>query len=317
MNHSVVNRASMHPLRRLIYVAALTCALLLLFGAEPSPSPPGVYEELLEQMGVFAGARASAQGVVERLRAENPVVPAAVWASFAAKIADREVLVPLYVPIYVRHLTEADARELLVFYRSTLGSRWLEAVPKIQQECRVRAEVWAGTIAEDLLSTAPAGERTRPGSIGRDLDPRRARSIEELLRVSGALAQARQSMNLMIERLQQGPQATELPAAFWQRARERLSDETALMQLWSPAYAQYLSDDDVRGLIAFYRSPPGERYVAALPAIQSESVDAATRLANASARRAVREVLGPLPQWRLQHPDGADGAADTQKPPQR
>jgi hypothetical protein len=118
-------------------------------------------------------------------------------------------------------------------------------------------------------------------------------------------------MNLLIDRLRQAPQSSGAPASFWEQARSRITDEKSLLKLWTPAYAQGAPDEDIRAMIAFYESPLGQRYVAALPAIRSESLDAATQLANLAARRAVREVLGPLPQYRLMHPE-ASGSGKSQ-----
>lgn len=271
--------------------------------AEGGVPHAAAYEDLLEVTGVFAEARASAQTLVARLSEENPVVPAAVWTGFAAKIADRDTLASLYVPIYARHLTEADAEGLLAFYRSPLGERWLQILPQVQQEYRAEAERWAGTIAEDLLggSTKPDDVNAEEGAV--KLGDRRVASIHELLRVSGSLEQASHTMSLMIDRLRQAPQASQMPGSFWEQARNRLVDEKSLLQLWTSAYARHVSNDDVRAMIDFYRSALGKRYVAALPDIRREALDAATRLANTAARRAVREVLGPLPQYRLQRPE--------------
>ena len=291
--------------------AVMVCAAGILHaGEDASGAAPKAdskaFEELLDVTGVFASARLTTDTVVQNLRQENPVVPADVWSNFAAKVADRDTLSALYVPIYARHLSEADARGVVAFYRTPTGEHLLGALPKIQQECREAAQSWAADVAADLAdSTGDSREGTsaknrRPPARG--AETAREASIHELLRVSGAIDQARQTMTLMIDRLQHTPQASELPASFWQAARERLTNEADLLRLWTPAYAHQLADSDVRAITDFYRSPLGTRYVAALPAIQQESVDAATHLANDAARRAVREVLGPLPQWRLQHP---------------
>jgi hypothetical protein len=271
-------------------------------------SYPAAYEQLLETIGVFAEARASAQTLVGRLSEDNLSVPPGVWTSFAEKISDRSTLVPLYVPIYAKHLTEADAEGLLAYYRSAPGQRWLQVQPSIQQESRAASEKWAGTIAAELLGgDARKDDSTAGGTGATDVGARLA-AIRQLLTVSGSLDQSRHTMNLLIDRLQQATPASGVSGSFWDRARARITDERSLLQLWTPAYAHYLSDEDVRAMIAFYESPLGRRYVAVLPVIRSETLDAATTLANTAARRAVREVLGPLPQYRLMHPDSSEPA---------
>jgi hypothetical protein len=136
------------------------------------------------------------------------------------------------------------------------------------------------------------------------------------VRVSGTLAGAQTMMDKMLDQIRQGPQASQLPVSFWDDARKRLSNESDLLRLWTPAYADQLSDTEIRGLIGFYTSPVGTRFVAALPAIQSESLDAGAQLGADAAKRAVHEVMGPLPQWRLLHPP-APGATPTERPPEK
>jgi hypothetical protein len=289
----------------------MACAGGILHSAEdPSGAAPATdskaFEELLDVTGVFASARVATDTMIQRLQQENPVVPADVWSNFAGKVADRDTLSALYVPIYAQHLSEADARGIVTFYRTSTGEHLLSALAKIQEDCRDAAQAWAADVATDLMDTGadPSNKKHAgpPRQSRQNADTAREDAIHELLRASGAVGQARQTMTLMIDRIQHTPQASELPASFWQAARERLTNEADLLRLWTPAYAHQLADGDVRAITDFYRSPLGTRYVAALPAIQRESVEAATKLANDAARRAIREVLGPLPQWRLQHP---------------
>jgi hypothetical protein len=118
----------------------------------------------------------------------------------------------------------------------------------------------------------------------------------------GDLAAAQRMMGATLNRLRQGPQLVSLPPTFWDDARTRLLNEDDLLRLWTPAYAQKFTDEEIRGLLDFYRSAVGVRYVAALPAIEAESLDAGAQLGRDVAKRAVREVFGPLPQWRMLHP---------------
>jgi hypothetical protein len=307
-------RAITHLLSATLMAIALVSAARPANSAEEidqpmSPTTPVAFAELMEVSGVFTAARSATDTLVEHLRQENPIVPAEVWSRFAEKIADRDTLTALYGPIYSRHLSEEDARGIVAFYRTSTGQHLLEALPEIQQECREAAQAWALKVATDLSDPGKPPNRRKSAVTapqGRNRTERaRTDAVHELLRASGAIVQARQMMTLMIERLQHTPQAAELPASFWPAARARLTDEAALLELWTPAYAHHLSDTDIGGLMDFYRSPVGTRYVTALPAIQRESVEAGTQLANTAARRAIHEVLGPLPQWRLEHPQSA------------
>jgi uncharacterized protein len=280
-------------------------------------TPAASVVELLELTGVFRRARAETASVVERLRQDNPKVPAGVWKSFTDRVAGRHALAALYVPIYARHLSHEDVCGILEFYRTPLGSHFLQAAPRIQEETRLAAQVWASDVALDILAPADdsqGGHSSPPASGQPSMEPaaERIAAIHELLRVSGTLSGAQAMMDNMLDRIRQAPQASQLPVSFWDDARKRLSNEPDLLRLWTPAYADQLSDTEIRGLIRFYTSAVGTRFVAALPAIQSESLVAGAQLGRDAARRAVHEVMGPLPQWRLLHPP-----ASSATPPDR
>jgi uncharacterized protein len=291
-------------------------------GAVPdvTPSHRAAVVDLLEMTGVFARARTETNAVVERLRADHPSIPAEVWTQFADRVADRDALESLYVPIYAKHLPENDVRDVVAFYRTPAGAHLLEATPKIQEESRAAAQAWASEIAIDLLGATDSAQGPKPSVTAPQvptaaLSPARTAAVHELLRVSGTLSGARQIMVGMLERLRQGPQAEMLPPSFWDDARQRLTNEDDLLRLWTPAYAHHLTDAEIRGLVRFYRSPVGTRFVAALPAIRDESLTAGAQLGRDAAKRAVREVLGPLPQWRLQHPRASTPERPADAPP--
>jgi uncharacterized protein len=285
-----------------------------------APSAASV-AELLERTGVFRRARAETAGVVERLRRDNPKVPAGVWKSFTDRVAGHNAVAALYVPIYTRHLSHEDVCGILTFYQTPLGAHFLEVTPRIQEETRLAAQVWASDVALDILAPADDSQRghSSPSASGEpSTEPAAGRvaAIHELLRVSGTLAGAQTMMDNILDRIRQAPQASQLPVSFWDDARKRLSNESDLLLLWTPAYADQLSDTEIRGLIGFYTSPVGTRFVAALPAIQSESLEAGAQLGRDAAKRAVHEVMGPLPQWRLLHPP-ASTARPMDQPPQK
>ncbi|MEJ1960594.1 MAG: DUF2059 domain-containing protein [Gammaproteobacteria bacterium] len=258
--------------------------------------------ELLDLTGVLASASATSEQVTGRLRSANPEIPPETWTRYAALVSDRATLVALYTPIYARHLSDEDIAGLLVFYRSPVGSHLREALPKIAAESQVASQQLVGRIALELSDDENRESQTPLHALPSPAKSARTAEVETLLRESGTLAQAQSAMRSMLDRLREGAAGQDLPPSFWQRAASRLTDDSTLLQLWTPFYVAHFPAADVHALIAFYRSRVGVDYVQAQAAIQDESVAAVTTLSNTSARQAVRETLGPLPQWRLQHP---------------
>jgi hypothetical protein len=267
-------------------------------GAAPPPMPP--LEQLMALTGVLDRGPASSERLLADLRAQNPGVPPELWVNYAARINDRSVLVHLYAPIYRRHLSRADTRGMLNFFRSPQGERYLAGLADIANETDAGAKDWALSVANSLLNedggqSAAGGQSNSPVE---NPDSERTHAIRELIRLSGALAEAQSMSAQMI----QGLRDSNWSDALIQRAQERLTSGAALSEFWVPAYAQHFTPDDVRALNVFFGTPLGRRWVAAWPAIQHECLLAAATLGNDAAKRAIREVLGPLPQWRLLHP---------------
>jgi len=292
------------PLRRwfLVGAAAFLCCCMHP-GRAASLSP---LEQLMVLTGVLDHAPASMQAVTADLRAKYPEVPPALWDNYAARINDHASLLRLYAPIYRRHVSNADARALADFFRSPLGSRYLAALAQITRDTDSAAKAWAVSVANDLLR-----EQDPPAAALQAPQPGQARAVRELIRVSGARARARSICAEIISRLRD----SNVDEALIRRAQRRLSSGDALMESWVPAYARHLTPDDTRAMIGFFRSPVGRRWVGALPAIQAQCLLAASSFAQDASREAVREVLGPLPQWRLMHPVQAPPGAGPPNPP--
>ena len=290
-------------------------------GSDDSAAASGKIEQLLELSGVFRDARTATDTMIAQLRADNPAVPAEVWSTVAPQLTDRGTLLAVYAPILERHVAQSDVVQLLVFYRSPLGTHLVAVMPQIQQECRAAAVSWANSVAADLVASLgipgdTGGSSESPGSLA-PVTSARDRAIRTLLQTSGAVEDWRNTINQFIDRLRNAPGTSDLPPMYWERARARLTNESDLLRLWGPAYGHYLSDLQIRQLIAFYRSGPAQRYVSALPAIRQESIDSASRLAAETMRRAIRQTLGPLPQWKLQHPDPIPASGEPAKDPSR
>lgn len=280
----------------------------------PSLSAQGSVIELLEISGVFAKARTETDAVVGHLRRDNPQVPDELWSHFSEHVANHDALVALYAPIYLRHLSRADVCALVKFYRTPAGARFLRVDPQIEQETRAAAQAWATNVTLALLDPSHVSQAEPSPLNGSSISSGPAApdvaAIHDLLRRSGALAAARRSIDRKLDGLQHGSQSAMLPDSFWQDVHQRLSSNEDLLRLWTPAYARQLTSAEVAELVRFFGSPPGVRYVAALPAIEAESLAAGTQLGHDAAKRAVREVFGPLPQWRMLHPSpGSPGVS--------
>lgn len=276
-----------------------------------APEHAAAIRELIAVTGSLDREIARVDEVVAAMRGTAPDLPEAVWTNYAARLRDREALLALYVPAYARHLDAADARAWLAFHRTPVGQRVLAAQEPIREASRAAAQRLATEVFASLEDDAPpatSGATPAPaGSTGvAAVAPSHAAAIRELLEITGALGSARTTMRKLLDAVRASPFARGTPPEAWARAAERLTEPESLYAMWVPAYAAHLSEADVRELVAFHRTPAGARIAAAQPAIHADIVDVAQQYGATSARRAVREVLGPLPQWR---PPAREGGA--------
>ncbi len=70
-----------------------------------------------------------------------PQVPEKFWADFMKEVHTDE-LVDLIVPVYDRNLTHDDVKELIRFYETPTGKKFVSVLPKITQESMTVGEKW-------------------------------------------------------------------------------------------------------------------------------------------------------------------------------
>ena len=93
--------------------------------------------------------------------------------------------------------------------------------------------------------------------------------IQELLVVTNAVKMGDQMLDNLFGAYER--MIPEVPAELWQKIRKefRTSD---LIGLVVPIYSKHFNREDIRGLISFYRSPVGKKFVDNQGAIMNESM---------------------------------------------
>ena len=79
----------------------------------------------------------------------------AFWESFRAEV-DIQELVRMTIPIYDKHFTQAEIRELIAFYQTPLGAKVVEKMPAIAQESMVAGMEWGEEIVEKAMARLEA-----------------------------------------------------------------------------------------------------------------------------------------------------------------
>ena len=119
-------------------------------------------------------------------------------------------------------------------------------------------------LAALLFALPAAAQEARSEAAAMDAKEKKVRTLLEL---SGASQQGRQVMDAMLAQFEQMP---ELPKGFIAEFK-RIAKPADLVELIVPIYSKHLTEGDVDALIAFYKSPAGQRFVGAQPEITRES----------------------------------------------
>jgi uncharacterized protein len=88
--------------------------------------------------------------MIGSMKKAMPNVPEKFWADFIKEVRTDE-LVDLIVPVYDRNLTHDDVKELIRFYESPTGKKFVAVLPKITQQSMAVGETWGRDLATRVI----------------------------------------------------------------------------------------------------------------------------------------------------------------------
>jgi uncharacterized protein len=97
--------------------------------------------------------------MVVSMKKAMPQVPEKFWGDFMKEVRTDE-LVDLIVPVYDRNLSQDDVKELIKFYETPTGKKFVSVLPKITQESMVVGEKWGRQLAERVIKKLQAQEQS-------------------------------------------------------------------------------------------------------------------------------------------------------------
>jgi uncharacterized protein len=180
--------------------------------------------------------------------------------------------------------------------------------------------LFIGTSSLAAQSQAPAAAETRalanghsttaPAAAAPAIDPAKAADIQRLIEVAGMKKLVSETMAGMVvnvrptleHSLPPGPYREKLIALFLERLQSKLQPQQ-FMDMAAAAYDKYLSDDEIKGLTAFYQTPLGQKTLTILPQLTIELQKQGMQLGEQAGRDSMQEVLA-------EHPDLAQSLQD-------
>jgi len=117
---------------------------------EPAPIP-GTKEEAVRELTKITGAASLGRMVMDQMREafqkSIPDMPASFWDNFMAEVRSEE-MEDMLVPIYSKHFTLDELKQLIVFYKTPLGQKVIAEMPVVMKECMTAGEEWGRKIGD-------------------------------------------------------------------------------------------------------------------------------------------------------------------------
>jgi len=123
-----------------------------LFGqSSPDAAKRADVVRLLQMTGAAKSAVQAIDLMLPMIKQAMPGVPDEVWKQFRSEIHEQD-LIDLTYPIWDKHFTHDEIRELIRFYQSPVGQKILRETPAIQQESLVAGQKWSNALVDRILA---------------------------------------------------------------------------------------------------------------------------------------------------------------------
>ena len=141
--------------------------------ANPSPASILIAKQIVELKGVTAMYAPLVRGVVEKVKnqfmqtnfmwgKDLNEIAANLEKDYAPRVSQ---LVDAAARIYAEHFSEAELKELLVFYQSPTGRKMVVEEPKILDDSMNHAGQWGDTLSEEVIVKMRAEMKKRGHDI--------------------------------------------------------------------------------------------------------------------------------------------------------
>jgi hypothetical protein len=140
---------NLHSARKILLTAALMVLPGVALADNASNAKTAEIHRLLEVTGAIAMGSQMVDQLLSIQAQAQPDIPAQVWSDIRTEI-NFDDFEPAMVQIYDKHFTADEISQLLAFYESEIGRRFIEKQPAIVQDSMSAGQAWAVAIQEKL-----------------------------------------------------------------------------------------------------------------------------------------------------------------------
>lgn len=116
------------------------------------------YTAALNKLMDVSGTRQSFKTIVPQMlkmfKSQQSAIPEEFWTEMDSELnkMNGDDLVTMMLPVYQKHMTEADLKGIIAFYESPVGRKYAEKTPLITQESMAAGQEWGKKIGERIIS---------------------------------------------------------------------------------------------------------------------------------------------------------------------
>lgn len=138
-------------IKRLLAISVFVIVSCTVFG-QTNPE----YSKTLQKMFDVSGSKENYQAAIDQMfsmfQQQYPEVPAELWGELKTEFNQLSLneLTEMLVPVYEKHLTIEDLKELIKFYESPTGKKFAKTTPLIMQETMQIGQQWGIKIGEEF-----------------------------------------------------------------------------------------------------------------------------------------------------------------------
>jgi hypothetical protein len=134
------------------------CAVISVFLAAPGVFGQSINHDvhkLLKVSGTTQMMEQVIDAMIVHIKQMQPGIPDVFWNKLKAKLTDGEFL-DMFVPVYTKHYTHDEIKQLLKFYDSPIGRKMVKVSPAMLQESMAIGEKFGEKIGQEIAKELQA-----------------------------------------------------------------------------------------------------------------------------------------------------------------
>lgn len=221
--------------------------------------------KLVSLMQVEEQAKLNIDHAIASMRRFAPSISAEFWQRFK-KEADTSAYVDMAVEVYPKYLSDSDIKGLVAFYESKVGKKMVKVQSALSADTFTVMQQWGKEIGIRIRAKLD-NTQAPPATPVEQNNSTFAQKTRKMMELSGMGNLAQTIIDQMIANLK--PVRPDIGDEIWDGVRKEIQ-MAELVERIIPIMRNHYSEDDMDGLIAFYKTEVGKTLVSVQPKISGE-----------------------------------------------